>query len=35
MVGIITHVSELATRVPVRFEFRKGVRTSMIEKLAS
>ena len=35
MVGIITHVRELAARVPVRFEVRKGPRTSTIEKLAS
>jgi exonuclease SbcC len=33
MVGIITHVRELAERVPVRFEVRKGPRTSTIEKL--
>jgi DNA repair protein SbcC/Rad50 len=35
MVGIITHVRELAERVPVRFEVRKGPRTSTIERLAS
>ena len=34
MVGIVTHVRELAARVPVRFEVRKGPRTSTIEKLA-
>lgn len=35
MVGIITHVRELAERVPVRFEVRKGPRTSTIEKLTA
>ena len=35
MVGVITHVRELAARVPVRFEVRKGVRTSTVEKLTS
>ena len=35
MVGIITHVRELAARVPVRFEVRKGPRTSTIEKLTA
>jgi exonuclease SbcC len=35
MVGIITHVRELAARVPVRFEVRKGPRTSTIEKLTT
>ena len=32
MVGIITHVRELANRVPVRFEVRKGPRSSVVEK---
>jgi len=35
MVGIITHVRELAARVPVRFEVRKGPRTSTIEKITA
>jgi exonuclease SbcC len=35
MVGIITHVRELATRVPVRFEVRKGARSATIEKQVS
>jgi exonuclease SbcC len=33
MVGVITHVRELAERVPVRFEVRKGARTSTVEKV--
>lgn len=33
MVGIITHVRELAERVPVRFEIKKGARTATIEKI--
>jgi exonuclease SbcC len=33
MVGIISHVRELADRVPVRFEIRKGPRTSSIERV--
>ena len=32
VVGIITHVRELAERVPVRFEVTKGHRTSTVEK---
>src|SRR5581483_9366918 len=32
MVGVVTHVAELAARVPVRFEVRKGRGTSVIEK---
>ena len=32
VVGIITHVRELADRVPVRFEVRKGPRTSTVER---
>lgn len=35
MVGIITHVRELAARVPVRFEVQKGPRTSTVERHAS
>jgi DNA repair protein SbcC/Rad50 len=35
MVGIITHVRELATRVPVRFEVHKGPRSSVVEKHTS
>jgi DNA repair protein SbcC/Rad50 len=34
MVGVVTHVSELAARVPVRFVVRKGLGTSTIEKVA-
>ncbi|HEX6381415.1 MAG TPA: SMC family ATPase [Acidimicrobiia bacterium] len=34
MVGVVTHVSELAARVPVRFVVRKGVGTSTVEKVA-
>lgn len=33
MVGVITHVRELAMRVPVRFEIRKGTRTATVEKV--
>jgi len=32
MVGVVTHVGELAARVPVRFEVRKGQGTSTVEK---
>jgi DNA repair protein SbcC/Rad50 len=32
MVGIITHVRELAARVPVRFEVQKSSRTATIER---
>ena len=35
MVGIVTHVRELADRVPVRFRVTKDVRTSRIERMAS
>lgn len=35
MVGIITHVRELADRVPVRFEVQKGPRTSTVERRAA
>jgi exonuclease SbcC len=34
VVGIVTHVRELAERVPVRFEVRRGVRTSTVERVA-
>ena len=34
VVGIITHVRELADRVPVRFEVTKGHRTSTVERKA-
>jgi DNA repair protein SbcC/Rad50 len=32
MVGVVTHVGELAARVPVRFEVTKGRGTSTVEK---
>src|SRR5205085_11565174 len=32
MVGVVTHVSELAARVPVRFVVRKGRGTAAVEK---
>jgi DNA polymerase III delta prime subunit len=32
MVGVVTHVRELASRVPVRFEVSKGRGTSVVEK---
>ena len=32
MVGVVTHVGELAARVPVRFEVTKGPGTSTVEK---
>jgi exonuclease SbcC len=32
LVGIVTHVRELAERVPVRFEVAKNARTSTIER---
>jgi exonuclease SbcC len=32
MVGIVTHVRELAERVPVRFEVTKTARTSQVER---
>jgi exonuclease SbcC len=32
MVGVVTHVGELAARVPVRFEVSKGRGTSVVEK---
>ena len=33
MVGIVTHVRELAERVPVRYEVVKGSRTSTITRV--
>ena len=33
MVGIVTHVRELAERVPVRYEVVKGPRTSTITRV--
>jgi exonuclease SbcC len=33
MVGVVTHVSALAERVPVRFEVRKDARTSRVERV--
>ena len=32
MVGVVTHVGELAARVPVRFEVRKGLGSAVVEK---
>jgi exonuclease SbcC len=32
-VGIVTHVRELADRMPVRFEVTKGPETASIEKV--
>ena len=32
MVGVVTHVSELAARVPVRFTVSKGLGTAVVEK---
>ena len=34
MVGIVTHVRELAERVPVRYVVTKGARTSTVERVA-
>ncbi|MEM9613089.1 MAG: SMC family ATPase [Actinomycetota bacterium] len=33
LVGIVTHVRELAERMPVRFEVRKGATTSTVERV--
>ena len=33
MVGLVSHVPELADRVPVRFEVRRGPRSSTIERV--
>jgi exonuclease SbcC len=35
MVGLVTHVRELADQVPVRYEVRKGPLTSTIEKVVA
>ncbi|MDQ1521752.1 MAG: repair protein SbcC/Rad50, partial [Actinomycetota bacterium] len=35
MVGIVTHVRELADRVPVRFEVRKVGRSSTVEMVTT
>ena len=35
MVGIVTHVRELADRVPVQFRVTKDIRTSTVEKVAT
>jgi exonuclease SbcC len=34
MVGLITHVADLAERVPVQYRVAKGPRTSTIERVA-
>jgi DNA repair protein SbcC/Rad50 len=33
MVGIVTHVRDLADRIPVRFAVAKGARTSVVERI--
>ena len=33
MVGIVTHVRDLAERVPVRYEVVKGPRTSTVDRV--
>ena len=33
MVGVVTHVSDLAERIPVRFEVRKDARSARIERV--
>jgi exonuclease SbcC len=33
MVGIVTHVRDLADRVPVRYEVVKGPRTSTVTRV--
>ena len=33
MVGIVTHVPELAARMPVQFRVHKGARTSSVERI--
>ena len=35
VVGLVTHVKELAARVPVRYEVRKTGRTAVVERTAS
>lgn len=34
MVGVVTHVRELAERVPVRYEVSRGLRTSTVERVS-
>jgi exonuclease SbcC len=34
MVGVVTHVTPLAERVPVRFEVRKDARTARVERIS-
>jgi DNA repair protein SbcC/Rad50 len=33
MVGVVTHVRELADRLPVRFEVRKGGGSATVERV--
>ena len=33
MVGLVSHVAELAERVPVRFEVSRGLRSSTVERI--
>ena len=33
MVGVVSHVRELAERVPVRFEVRRGAESSTVERV--
>jgi exonuclease SbcC len=33
MVGVVTHVRELAARVPVRYEVRKGAGGATVERV--
>ena len=33
MVGVVTHVSALAERIPVRFEIHKDARTARVERV--
>ena len=35
MVGVITHVAELADRMPVRFQLSKENNTTRVEKIAA
>jgi exonuclease SbcC len=35
MVGVVTHVSALAERIPVRFEVRKDARTARVERVGA
>ncbi len=34
MVGVVTHIRELAERMPVRFEVSKGPTTSTVERVS-